>query len=96
MFDLIMDGFNDHLIDQKLNTMVAPYIAEVGLSVSMEPSLMYAYTSDDKHFYIDTEQEKEEPNNQPLDFHCNDRAKGVDKLQKRLIHLIEDTFSSNR
>jgi hypothetical protein len=63
MFNLMMDGFNDHLIDQKLNTMVAPYIAEAGLSVSMEPSLMYAYTSDDKLFYIDSEQEREEPVN---------------------------------
>jgi hypothetical protein len=41
--------------------MVAPYIAEAGLSVSMEPSLMYNYTSDHHFFYVDTEQEREEP-----------------------------------
>ena len=52
-----MDGVYLHLVDKKLEDMVAPYIAEDGLSISMEPSLMFNYTQDDKKFYIDTEQE---------------------------------------
>ena len=57
IFELFMDGVYLHLVDKKLEDMVAPYIAEDGLSISMEPSLMFNYTQDDKKFYIDTEQE---------------------------------------
>ena len=72
--------------------MIVPFIAEAGCSLSLEPTLMYNYTSDNKMFYLDCEEDHEEPTPQHLDFHCNDRAKGADKLAKRYIELVEDSM----
>lgn len=50
-----MDGVSAHLIDKKIDTMIVPFIAEAGCSLSLEPTLMYNYTSDDKLFHLDSE-----------------------------------------
>ena len=89
-----MDGILVHIIDKKVEEMIVPYIAEAGCSITLEPTLMYNYTPDDKVFKIDSEEDQMEPVSTHLDFHCNDRAKGADKLAKRIINSIEDSFDS--
>ena len=63
--------------------MIVPYVAEAGIAISLEPSLLFNFTQDNKLFYCDTEEERIEPSPINLDWHCGDRSKGPEKLAKR-------------
>jgi len=53
--------------------MINPYIAEAGISVSLEPSLMYNFCNDNKTFIIESSNSNEEPPGCPMDDYCLDR-----------------------
>lgn len=76
--------------------MVIPYTMEAGLSVSLEPSLLYNFTEDNKGFHIDTEFERDEPPSNPKDYWCVDKTKGPDKLAVRYLkpEVEDDVVSS--
>ena len=64
---------------------MVPYIAEAGLAVALEPSLLRKFESDRKTFYIDNEEDLAEPANIDLDGYCNDRKGGTEKLARRQV-----------
>lgn len=93
--DAALDGVAKHMQSQKLMAMIVPYTIEAGLSMSMEPSMLYNFTSDERDFYHDTEVERGEPPLHPKDFFCGDKAKGPEKLAKRYIYPPEEDVRSN-
>ena len=93
--DAALQGVASHIQTQKLMSLVVPYTIEAGLAVSLEPSLLYNFTQDDKGFHYDTEFERDEPPLHQKDFFCIDKAKGPEKLAKRYIYPVEEDKASN-
>lgn len=62
---------------------MSPYVAECGLSVALEPSVMLLRSNDNVNFYIETEQESGEPPRPELDRHCLDRYQGPQKNKQK-------------
>ena len=58
MVDVALEGLINHIQAKKLIGMVIPYTIEDSMAVSLEPSLLYNFTQDNKLFYCDTEQER--------------------------------------
>ena len=79
------EGLIAHISDKAVDEMVVPYIAEAGLSVALEPSLLRKFEADRQHFYIDNEDDRGEPVNLVLDGYCNDKKGGTEKLARRQI-----------
>jgi hypothetical protein len=44
MLDFALEGLDQHIKSKKLASMAIPYMIEAGLAISLEPSLLYAFT----------------------------------------------------
>jgi hypothetical protein len=84
-----LDGVAKHIQAKKLLSLVVPYTIETGLSVTLEPSLLFNFTQDDYGFHIDTEFERDEPPRHPKDCACGDKSKGPERLAKRYLYPPE-------
>ena len=80
-----LEGLVAHLSDKAVDALVVPYIAEAGLAVALEPSLLRKFEADRQHFYVDNEHDMAEPVNLVLDGYCNDRKGGTEKLARRQL-----------
>ena len=83
VIDVLLDGVKNHITHKRLTEIMVPFVTEDGLSVALEPSLLNNYCRDDTPFRIEDDWEIDEPSACPQDWHCCDKAKGPDKLQKR-------------
>ena len=75
--------------------LMSPYVAECGLSVALEPSTMLLYEADHVIFYMEGEQESEEPKCPELDRHCLDRYQAVPARSRQQM-MEEDGKTSQR
>jgi len=86
--EMILDNYQEMLSIRKLDSMINPYIAEAGIAVSLEPSLILNFCNDDKKFEIDFDDAITEPASCPKDDYC------IDRLQKRKHDGVEEAESS--
>ena len=59
--DIAFEGLAEYISHKNVNEMIEPYIAEAGLSVAIEPSLLRKFEPDAQGFHIDDEFERAEP-----------------------------------
>ena len=73
VFQGIWSKYDEILAIRRLSELITPYMAEIGLSVALEPSSMLFYVNDNVPFIMDMEADREEPSKPGLDHHCLDR-----------------------
>ena len=61
IFDLLMDGVQNHITMKRLTEIMVPFVTEDGLSVALEPSLLNNYCKDDIPFRLEEECDIVEP-----------------------------------
>ena len=69
----IWSKYDNIMAAKRLDQLLTPYMAETGISVSLEPSTMLFYACDRISFDLDRVSDQEEPERPDLDQHCLDR-----------------------
>ena len=75
--ELAITKVNDHIYDQYLAGLQPGYVAETGVLLATEPSLIMYFSPDLHEFRIDNDMESAEPCAAPIDKACSDKTKVV-------------------